>query len=155
MKQGQAELIGLVIIIVLILIGALFYLRFSIFDQDKPARELSTLRVTQATNLMNSLLELELCQRPFKEAVLHCHRQPQDAYCGAKNACATLTDELRPVFDELFKNNIGVDYAFTVQTKEEDVLHFGSCETGTTSPPFRIQTDKTPYLSFLRLCALP
>ena len=50
MKKGQMEMIGLVIVVVLIIIGGMFYITFSLRGKDKTQEQDQHLQSIQANN---------------------------------------------------------------------------------------------------------
>ena len=153
MTKGQMEMIGLVIIVVLLVIGALFYVKFSVFGSNQK-REESTVRVTQAYNLMNALLNIALCEKPLKEALIACKEQPSEQYCEGKDACAYVKEKVPTVVDPILHQNIGAEYLFEAKKGEEVFLTFGNCEIGTNSPPLRFGSQGRQYQAYFKLCAL-
>lgn len=153
MKKGQMEMIGLVIIVILLIIGALFYLRFAVFDHQEQRSE-STIRVTQAYNLMNALINVDMCGKPLKEALAQCKEQPQEPYCEGKDACGFLQEKIPSIVDPILHETIGVGYSFEAKKGEEAYLTFGTCEIGTNSPPLRFTSQGRQYQAYFKLCSL-
>ena len=151
--KGQTEMIGLVIIVVLLVIAALFYVKFSVFGSEQK-REESTVRVTQAYNLMNALINVQMCEKPLKEALAQCKENPQETYCENKDACTFVKEELPLIVDPILHDTIGVEYSFEAKRGEEAFLSFGTCEIGTNSPPLRFTDKAKQYQAYFKLCPL-
>ena len=149
-KKAQAEMLGLVLIIAVLLIAALFYVRFSIFGA-KEHREESTIRVTQASNLMNALINLPLCEeKTLKELLPQC-AQTTTPFCGHPNTCIYLEQELPSIIDPILHTSLGIDYTFEAAT-DTPFLTFGQCTTGTNSPPLRFTEHGKHYQASFKLC---
>lgn len=154
MRKGQTEMIGLVVIVVLLMIGALFYVRFGILDKEKPKEE-STVRVTQAYNLMNALINLQLCEdKSLGDALAQCKEEQNKIFCKEQTACDFVKQEVPHILDPILHETIGVEYSFEAKKGEEVYLSFGRCETGINSPPFRFPESKPRYQAFFKLCPL-
>ncbi len=150
MKKGQLEIIGLVIIVVLLLIGALFYLRFGVLN-PQPTFEQNTIRVNQAYNLMNALTNIKLCDKKLSEAIVSC-KEGTGEYCEGKDACTYLKEQLPKIADPIFHDTIGTDYSFEAKRGEDVFLNFGDCKVGQNSPPLRISSNGKTYLASFKLC---
>ncbi|MDD5650887.1 MAG: hypothetical protein PHF86_10810 [Candidatus Nanoarchaeia archaeon] len=68
MRKGQTEMMGLIILIILILISAIFAIRFILFNQEDIGPELK-LQI-QAYNLQSSLLKLTFDGKSFSDLVV-------------------------------------------------------------------------------------
>ena len=154
MKKGQMEMIGLVIIVILLIIGALFYVRFGVLGQTNKKEE-STVKVTQAYNLMNALININICQdKPLKDALAQCKEEPTKLFCTNQDACTFAKKQIQLIVDPLLHTTVGLDYTFQAKTGEDVYLTFGKCETGTNSPPLRFTSNGKQYQAYFRLCPL-
>ena len=70
MKKAQTEMMGLVILVLLIVIAAIFAIRFMFFNQEDSFPELKL--QLQADNLRNALLNLNIEDKVFSDIVLQC-----------------------------------------------------------------------------------
>lgn len=155
MKRAQIEMIGLVLVVVLLLLGALFYLRFGILDKENK-REASTLKGTQAFHLTNALVKVRFCDTSLEDVLIQCEEEPALAFCGRENACAFLEQEIPKIVDPLLHKNVGVRYTFFAQKGEEAFFRlqdtFGGCITGVNSPAYSFKGRR--YKVFFKLCSL-
>ena len=68
MKKGQLEMIGLMIIVIILVLGGLFYLRFALTPEEK--KEDTSV---QAYNLMNAVLNVYICgNTSLRSAIVSC-----------------------------------------------------------------------------------
>ena len=150
MKKAQVEMIGIVLLVVVILIGGIFYLRFSL--EDASTAPSSNVRVTQAYHLVNALANLPLCeQRSFKEALIACANS--QTFCN-QDGCSYLKRELPLLIDPILHERIGTGYSFEATTNEKSFISFGKCKTGVNSPPFVLNDNGRHYEVSFKLCPL-
>src|SRR3989344_8037529 len=92
-KRGQTEMLGLVIIVILIVIGALFYVRFGILGKsgERQQKE-NTINAIQAYNLMNAIMNVKVCGNvSIREGFALCKNNGN--LCD-ENACTYLDNEI-------------------------------------------------------------
>ncbi len=131
-KKGQMEIMGLVLIVVLISLGFLFYLRFSVLSPDKGDVRKSTTESALASNIINTMLSTTSkdCQnREIKELIQDCAGSVQivcDDYSGSPpNSC----QYIEGFFSEILDKTLGEwqrDYQFTVEGIPDDNLGYGA-----------------------------
>jgi len=97
MKKGQIEMIGLVLVVLLLLVGALFYLRFS-FSPSTSVSSPSDLDVVRASNLLVALSHLSLSCKEEREEVssLLVRCAHGESFCGV-SSCSYLEEQLDPL----------------------------------------------------------
>ena len=150
MKKAQVEMIGIVLLVVVILIGVVFYLRFSL--EDASTAPSSNVRVTQAYHLVNALVHLPLCEEhTFTEALVACANNQM--FCN-QEACTYLKRELPLLVNPILHERIGTEYSFEATTNDKSFLTFGNCKTGVNSPPFVINDNGKHYEASFKLCPL-
>ena len=146
MKKGQMEMIGLVIVVVLIIIGGMFYITFSLRGKDKTQEQDQHLQSIQANNLVNAIVKIKICEnKSVGEAIVLCDTNKQ--ICG-ENACDFVKNEIERIIQSFSNEN----YFFFVKRGENEVFSFGNCDYGVSSVPYRLDVDSTSYDVVLRLC---
>ena len=145
MKKEQIEIMGLMIIVILIVIGALLYLRFGILQSKQVTTE-NKIQNIQAINLINALMNIQICEElTLKETVVKCQNDPQS------DCCQTLNGKINEILDTTTE----FDYDFYITKNEEIILQLPEilvCETGIRSPSFTFTDSGTPYESYFTLC---
>ncbi|MFA4887499.1 MAG: hypothetical protein WC595_04760 [Candidatus Nanoarchaeia archaeon] len=150
MKKAQVEMIGIALLVVVILIGVVFYLRFSL--EDASTAPASNVRVTQAYHLVNALVHLPLCEeQTFTEALVACANS--GTFCN-QEACSYLKRELPLLVNPILHERIGTEYSFEATSNEKGFISFGKCKTGVNSPPFVINDNGRRYEVSFKLCPL-
>ena len=103
-KKAQTEVIGLVVVMIIIVIGGLFYIGFGL---KSPPKKQSTIEISYASNLLNALLNVKICDntKQISEAIVDCFNTKD--VCG-KDACEYVSTEIRDIMERLgvkeFKN---------------------------------------------------
>ena len=150
MKKGQIEMMGLVIVVILIVIGGLFYVRFALLGGTVEVADNSEVQVAQATNLLIALANLRMdcgdLREQVSEVLVRCSQEGE--YCG-QNACDYLSQELPPILDDLpFK-----DYAFWVVSRDESFFSLGDCAVGIGSGSYTLYAQNERLHANFRICS--
>jgi len=146
MKKGQMEMIGLVIVVVLIIIGGLFYITFSLKGKDNTKEQDQHLQSITANNLVNALIKIRICEnKSVGQAIALCDVNEQ--LCG-ENACDFVKKEVEGIISSVTDKN----YLFFVNKGENELFNVGNCSYGISSVPYRLDVDSTSYDVVLRLC---
>ncbi len=145
MKRAQVETMGLMIIVILIVIGALLYLRFGIL-QSEPTTSVDKIQNIQAINLINAIMNIQICEElSVKEVVVSCENS-ENIQC-----CNTLEPEISSILGKtadfnnqffILKNNVQI-----IQIPEELV-----CEAGIASPSYTFTGSGDVYEAYFMLC---
>ena len=133
-------MMGLLIIVILIVVGGLFYVGFVLMNpQDAPKSNIESI---QARNLMNAVMNVEVCENSVKQAVVLCNN-------GDVNICGCIEDEIPLIVGDLLNQ----DYSFIVEKGDEiEVIKVGSCETGINSPSYLFSDAGIEYNAYFKLC---
>ncbi|HLD88711.1 MAG TPA: hypothetical protein VI894_00745 [Candidatus Nanoarchaeia archaeon] len=115
-RKGQMEIMGLAMIVILLSVGLLFYLRFSISKPEQQAKEEFT-KSERASNMLSSLLSTTTDCRDasIKSLLVDCAGNPT-IFCSGKSSC----EYSYGLIDKLFNKTIKswkAKYDFTVSVK--------------------------------------
>lgn len=139
MRRGQAEMIGLLVIVLLLVVAGLFLLRLSI---QPPSTTLADTRSSlESTRLLQALTLTTIQDKSFQEHAVTCST--------AENACILLRQEIEAIFNTLLKK--GQRYSFFLVYEDKNLLSLDHCPMGVMSSyPFALQGGF--YEAKLRLC---
>lgn len=145
-KRGQTEMIGLVIVVILIVIGALFYLKFVVLGgKEQQQHKADSLSSTQAYNLMNAVMNIKLCGNiSVMEGIKLC--KDEGNICEY-TACSYMDDEV----DKIVKSVIYKDYSLNV-TSSGWHYTLGACKYGITSYPYLYTIKGETYKATFKIC---
>src|SRR3989344_6426270 len=102
MKKGQMEILGLVIIIILVMLGVLFAIRFVL---QKPASNIeASIRESQlASNMLNAMLGTTTeCSDATVTQLLQDCATAVSLRCPSGNSCSYAQSVINTMFDETF-----------------------------------------------------
>lgn len=139
--KGQTDIIGVVIIVLLLVIIALFSLRFLLPKQEPLEQKLSI----KANNVLNAALKTSICQSTVEQGLINCCRK--DPFCG-KDACSYISKELQKLFDASLEE----PYLFHISQNEQDCLHIGKCTEGVSSSSYILGQPSEQYKVGILLC---
>ncbi len=138
-KRGQAEAVGLLVLVILLLLVGFLYLRFSLRDSGK---DYASVRESLAVHgLLRSLLQLEVGGERFEELIAGCY---SDA-----GQCYTLRQRVLGIFPAVLEG--GQEYRLVLKGEERTLLEEGQCRQGIVSRiPFTL--EGVVYEGILTLC---
>ena len=147
------EIMGLMVIVVLLVIGALFYVKFVVLQPKTEGA--SDIIGVQAYNLMNSILNVKVCGNnvSIRNAIGVCKNNGD--LCG-ENACNYIEKELEGIIKVSMPKDYS-EYGFIAgkplqNSCEEAFLEVkeGGCKYGVASPRYiNVEYD---YCIVLKLC---
>ncbi len=150
-RHGQIEMIGLVILVVILIFGALFYLRFHVL-QPVQATQDSTLVTAQGYHLLSALLPLPLCdKKTIKDALIHCSEGTSDAFCADLSSCQALHNRLPTILEPAIDHSLGLQYSFQARSENAVFFQIPGCTRG-ISPSYPFQESGKNYEIALTLC---
>ena len=150
-SRAQIEMIGLVILVVILLFGALFYVRFQVL-QPVQSHQDSTLVTTQAYNLLGALLSLPLCEKKtVKQAFIQCSETSTASFCGDLTSCQALKTQLPQILGPAVDRALGLNYSLTARSEEAVFFSISGCTRGIT-PSYPFQESGKNYEIILTLC---
>jgi len=144
MKKGQVEIMGLLVVVVLIIIGGVFYLKYC--STQKPDTQIEVnIRQIQTINAVKALMNLRVCDREMKEAILLC---ADDMQLCEQDACEYLDEFVKGVYDRVLED----EYLFVIKERESELLKIGGCDYGVSSGPYLIQEEGRYFEVNLKIC---
>ena len=94
-KNGQSEMVGLVIIVLILIVVGLLFLRFSLESKDKYSDK-SMLSV-KANNLINAIRLASVCNRHMYDAIIACCNGLE--FCS-RDACQLASEEISKIINK-------------------------------------------------------
>ncbi len=150
-RHGQIEMIGLVILVVILIFGALFYVRFQML-QPVQSKQDDTLVTTQAYNLLSALLPLPLCEkRTIKDALIQCSEGISAPFCADYSSCQILHEQLPIILGSVLDHSLGLKYSFHARSENAVFFEIPGCTRGIT-PSYPFQESGKNYEIVLTLC---
>lgn len=152
-KKSQTEMIGLVILVVLIVIGLVFYVKFAIVDA-KPKADTS-LDQQRAIFIAGAIAKVYLYENvSLQDAVAMCDS-------GMSDSC----DKIKELLPKIVKASLGSEYdvaavgkdekgfSFNASSKGKQVIAVGECSFGTAgSYPFKSDITNKEYSLVYKIC---
>jgi len=152
-KKAQTEIMGLVIIVILIIIGMVFVIRFFIFDEPIDYKK-QFIQTELASNMLNTLLKTTSgCGGLSMTELIRDCNQDKSIICNGKDSCSYFIEETEQIFmDTLEKWN--VDYEFKVFNEEDKpIITLGKkCVGDKRSKLFSIPTESEILFVKMDVC---
>ena len=130
-KKSQAEIVGLVIIVLLITIGFLFVVKFVIM-KEKPDTKKSFVHSELASNTLNVLLKTTTtCERcDVTELFQDCAAIRPKIYCDGINSCDKVNEVVEFILSESLKKwNKKYEFRAYIPGSDEPISQFdGGCD---------------------------
>jgi len=129
MKNGQIEMIGLVMVVILIVISALLYLKFGILGKKEVKQE-TTIETSYVINTLTALTNIQICESnpiKFKDVVSACLNQ--------QNICETEACNYLKTQTEIIMGSIGISnkykYSLFIEKENNRIDIKKQCDFGT------------------------
>ncbi|MBI2508231.1 hypothetical protein HYV89_04735 [Candidatus Woesearchaeota archaeon] len=132
MKRGQAEIIGLVIVVLLLVFALIFFVKIKGFEDDNESRLIrSNLRANSALNALMKV-HIENDKKQMKDLVDDCITASKD--------CDSVERKLREALLYAFEDNI--NYNLTVYRGDVADISLGrTCKSSINASPFIIRSN--------------
>ncbi|MEK6936673.1 MAG: hypothetical protein AABW58_01225 [Nanoarchaeota archaeon] len=143
-KLGQAEMIGLAILVVILVVILVIALNFNFKPNDDKADLRKNLI---ANNLLNALIKQQ-GKVNIKELIDECYSEKRRNVNNGQN-CLKLENELNNVFLAVLVNR---DYKVNLRANEDSFFSGGSCNRGITSTLYRFKEKGTLFTANLTIC---
>ena len=149
MNKGQIEMIGLVIVVILLAVGLLFYLKFSVF-RENTSKEDVTMQNAYVTNLMISVFNMEICEGSTKieEGIVACFNG--ENICE-NEACSYVNTSIKSIISDIglksYKN-----YSVWIEKGSLNKTIINQCRTGIQTHTTVVTPNRDHYTAFFRLC---
>ncbi|MAF50874.1 MAG: hypothetical protein CMH64_02175 [Nanoarchaeota archaeon] len=141
-KRGQAEIFGLIIIVVLLIFAFLFFVKVKQDDSSNVVLR-SNFR---ANNLMNAIMNVNFGDDDMKELLKKCLDK------GGRPApeCNVPNDELTKIFEKTLLEFEKFEFKGTKGGAEFTLPQISDCLEGITASPVRLRGN---YMFTLKLCS--
>lgn len=160
-KRSQTEILGLVILVVLLTIGALFYVKYGILS-EQPTRD-TTIDLQRAVFIASAISRVNICTNvSLQEAIAYC--DSGEIICR-ENACNVIKRNVPEIIDVAFAgefviSNSGVSesgklISFYVNQKDKNIIEVGKClgKKGVVgSYPFKSEISNKEYTINYKVC---
>lgn len=135
MRKGQIEIMGLVIIVILLVMTAIFALTFII----KPKQTNDDILKLKANSLRSSILKTELCSHvSVKDEIENCIDGFNECI-----ECSSLHLEIEKIIKGSLENE---RYSFTVLSNNGEFIKIGNCLNGITSVDQSLKNGKASVM---------
>jgi hypothetical protein len=137
MKKGQAEIFGLVIIVLLLIFAMLFFVRTSQNDDSSV-----TLRSNfRANNMLNAIMNYEVDDFDMLDELRLCVDEP--------SLCGDTLDQVDVILDNSLTSNENYEFLGFKDNIESFRVERGNCVEGITARPRQLPGN---YKFTLKLC---
>jgi len=122
-KKAQVEILGLVIVVILILLGLVFVIKYIILDPQTPIRQ-DFLKTQLAANMINSVLSTstkDCYGTTLKDLIINCYDKSGDQMIceNGMPSCRYLNTTLQDIFSETL-DVWGKKYTFLICEWDND-----------------------------------
>ena len=147
-RKGQVEMIGLVIVVLLIVVGGLFYVKFMMISDTNKPNIASHEDSIKANNLMGAIANVELCEGEYTVGEMFSMIGGLNG-CGDKTADSYLMEEIPLIFEAVGVEN----YRFWVEEAGNVIFDTEGCEYGLKSGSYALVVDGRYFKTHLRFCS--
>ena len=148
-KRGQMEIVGLMVVVILIIIGAIFYLKFGILHKETDNTDLS-IEQSYTINWLNAILNVNICNNTisYKNSLIECYNE--GTVCN-ENACSYTKGESNNIIKSIGLKDYR-NYSFSIQ-KGEDVKYLNNeCKSGVKADEIVLSNNGDEYTINFRIC---
>ena len=117
MVKGQAEIVGLAVIVIMLLVIGVIYVRFALIKERSQYGEIRT--NIEVNNMLRALVKLKIANLTMSDALYDCYRQI---------GCDNLRDNIEDALSAVLKPD--EDYKFILLADENTIISFGKCNKG-------------------------
>lgn len=152
-KKAQTEMIGLVILVVLIVLGLVFYLKFAVLDV-KPKLDTS-LDQQRAIFIAGAIAKVYLYENvSLQDAVAMCDFGVSDSCGKIKELVPKIVKvSLGGGYDVAVTDKDEKGFSFNASSKGKQVIAVGDCRFGTAgSYPFKSDITSKEYSLMYKIC---
>ncbi len=138
--RGQAEVLGLLFLVILVIFAGFLYLRFAARGEGSEYADVR--QSMEASSLLRALLQFESRGESFEGWVEECAVEA--------GACEELEERVEEIFGDVLRD--GEDYLFVLRMEGEELVRTGDCTKGIVSTvPFTQEGEL--YEATLTLCS--
>ena len=117
MDKGQAEVVGLMVIVIILIVIGVIYLRFVFIKEKSAYPEIRT--NIEVNNLLRALVKLKIGNLTMVDALYNCYRNTE---------CNIIENEIKNILTSILRPN--EDYKFILLADDNEILAFGNCNKG-------------------------
>ena len=140
MKRGQAETMGLMVIVVLLVIIGLIFLRFNLNPKESSYKDVRT--SLEANNILKSVLRLKTSEADVQELINECYFN--------RDNCEYMKNKLEEIFSLVLKKE--ETYNFLLRGESEELFRIDNkCVIGVNAQ-HQFSKDNIFYEAELRIC---
>ena len=139
MKRGQAEIIGLVIVVLLLVFALIFFIKVKTSGDENESQLIrSNLRANSALNaLMKVHIENDDEKRQMKDLIEECILNSYQRDNQLSKKCVEVRDELTKYLNSIFDDE---EYHLVVSDGDNDLFSLGkSCKSSISASPFIVR----------------
>jgi len=146
--RGQVEMIGLVIVVVLLVLGGLFYVAAITRDSGNENKGVeATLDASYSNNLLNALYNMKYCEVSFSDVLDLCY---SDKILCDKNACDYIKEETNNII-----KSVGLEkqrnYSLWLEQGDNKEIFKSQCSSGIKTD-IQVASEDKIYTVNLQLC---
>ena len=153
MNKGQIEMIGLVIIVILLIIGLVFYVKFGVLRRETVPESTLEEQIS-AINLMGAIFNMEVCEEnptKIEELLVNCFEDQSTEFCNEEDSCVYAKGEINKIIDSINLKNYK-KYSISVEKGENTVEIKGDCATGILASTTVVTPEGDYYTAKFRVC---
>ena len=141
MKRAQAEIMGLLVIVILFIFGGLIYMMFSGGEDSRLTRDIR--QTGKVQNMLDSYLQVTPCyiEKPYEQMDTII----KGCYSGKETVCGeNCKDFIQENLEDLMEvYNPRQSYQFNIKEEgEDDFISIGTCMTDPTTQSTKVATER-------------
>ena len=150
-RSAQIEMIGLVIVVILVSIGLLFYVKFGVLKSDSANTD-TTVENAYVTNLMGSIFNIKICNTSpvqIQEGIVNCFNNEE--VCGI-DACAYVGQQIKDIIHSVGLKKYN-NYSVWVSKGVDNRTVLNQCnKTGILTYTTIVTPANEHYTAYFRVC---
>lgn len=156
-RKSQMEIMGLAIILILLILGMIFVVRFIIMKEPSDAKKRFT-ETQLSSNMLNTLLNTntEDCFGMTLTELLQDCAQGETRSCGGSGSCGFAEQTIRTIFGDTFDEwNIEYYFYFYLPSSTDDpIVSLGErCSGDKKTEQYPIPTSAGIWVARLEICS--
>ena len=141
MRRGQAEILGLVVVVLILVFALIFFVKFKGSDTDDESKLIRfNLRANSALNALMKVHTItpegaRMQMKDFVEDCVSVFDPATDSPASLPNGCNEVKDDLGFQLDIIFSDS--KDYQLVVSKDHDDIFSLGNgCKSSISASPF-------------------
>ena len=150
MRKAQTEMIGLVIVLIILSLAALFAIKFLVLDKKSNENFKDNSLSIQANNILNAVIKSNTnfpnCKKNLGELIgTCCEGLPDSERCD--KSCDNIKLEIESIL-----NKVNLKYSFNICSITSESSDFNVCTDVISSSPYLILGKQDTYDASLKVC---